>query len=175
MPSIDTKKGRSSKLFTLSTIIFVSVSSLSYALMNIAGVNWPRYYPSLGETLSVTVPGQVDMGFDGRFLVSLLYGCIGIVIYLLISPIAQRFHLIKTSHAMLMMTTAFWSSLAIFILEEWHAWGIEVAGQESPGLFNNEFLLLFGSLLVLFFGILFNAGFEHRMTHIVKHLGKKHE
>ena len=133
------KTNSRSKLFTISVIIFVSVSSLAYALMNLAGVNWPRYYPNLRDIALESIPGEIDMGFDGRFMVALLYGLIGVSIYLIISPIAQRFNLIKTSHAMLMMTTAFWSSLAMFVIEEWHDWGVVKRGLETAGLFNNEF------------------------------------
>ena len=167
-PHQHTDKHYSSRIFTVSIIIFVATSSIAYALMNFAEINVPHYYPMLRIFSVDLLEGQVAMAHFGRLATALLFGLIGLIIYWVIVPLIRRFDLLHTSHAMVMMSTAIWLSVAIIIIEEWHTWGIAERGLDSPVFFNREFLLLFFGLLLFFFGLLFNSGFEHRVGRLVK-------
>jgi hypothetical protein len=161
-------KHYSSRVFTVSVIIFVAASSISYALMNFASINVPHYYPALRIFSTELIEGQVAMAHFGRLATAFLFGLIALIIYWTLVPIIRRFDLLHTSHAMVMMSTALWLSIAIIVIEEWHTWGIAERDLDGPTLFNREFFLLFFGLLLFFFGLLFNSGFEHRIARLVR-------
>jgi hypothetical protein len=161
-------KHYSSRVFTVSIIIFVAASSLSYALLNFASINFPHYYPMLRVFTTDLIEGQVAMAHFGRLATAFLFGFIGLIIYWTIQPLIRRFDLLHTSHAMVMMSTTLWLSVAIIIIEEWLNWGIAERNLDTPTLFNREFFLLFSGLLLFFFGLLFNSGFEHRVARSVR-------
>lgn len=161
-------KKRGSRLFTVSIMLFVSVGSLAYALVDIAGVNAPRYYPLLRTFSNQIIEDEIAMGHYGRFLSAIILGAIAVLIYLPISSLIKRFDLLHTAHVVVVMTTALWTSIALIILQEWHHWSNVDQGFDGGSFFDGEFLLLFVTLNILFFGILFNAGFEHRLTKLMK-------
>jgi len=167
-PSAPKPNKKDSRLFTVSLMLFVSVGSLGYALTDLAGVNAPRYYPLLKIFSNQNLPDEIAMGHYGRLLTAVILGAIGVLIYLLISPVAHRFDLLHSHHVVVVMTTSVWMAVALIIIQEWHQWSIVERNLENGRFFDTEFWLLFGALNVLFFGLLFNAGFEHRITKLVK-------
>jgi hypothetical protein len=146
-------------------IFFVAASSLGYALTDLAGINVLRYFPAIRMLATESIAGQIEAGLSGRLLVGMLFGCIAVAIYFLSLPLIQRFDLLHTTHATVAMTASFWLSVALIVVQEWRRW---VVPEGSPGLFNDEFWMLFVALIIFLFGLLFNAGFEHRIARLVK-------
>jgi len=156
-------------IFTHLFIIYFATASISFALLETACVKAPHYYPLLSKFMWGDVEGALSMGFDGCLLIAGLFGFIGTLVYLSIHSLAKKYHLIHTSHLVVVLNTLFWTALAISIMGSVREWIIDTGPQPSHILFNWNFLLLFGGLIILFFVLMFTAGVEHAMIRKVNH------
>ena len=153
-----------SRLLAAAIGIFVAASSAAYILVDLAGVNWPRYYPVLRVFSVVPIEGEVSMGFYGRFAVALAAGVLITAIFLLVSPILRALHLLRTGYVGIFAATSTWMATAIIVVEEWHVWGLEKRGLDNAEAINPELQLFGWGLAVFLVGMLLTVAAVRRVA-----------
>jgi|GEM_PF-6506512 len=155
------KPRKGSALFTSSIAIFVTAAAVCYIIVALAGVNVPRYYPTLRsfsfDDLAAQQSALISMRLYGRILFTLAGATVVTIGHLVLRPLFGRVKLIKTGYLTVFATVSIWFAASIIVVEEWHAWGIEKAEVQVSGIVNDALYLAGIGVLVFFGGILLTA------------------
>ncbi|MFH0830797.1 MAG: hypothetical protein V1895_01935 [Parcubacteria group bacterium] len=131
---------RSSQLFSSAIAIFVTAASALYILIDLAGVNTPRYYPTL----------------YGRLLYVLVGALAITIVHVILRPIFRQVKLIKTAYLTVFATVTTWFAAAIIIVKKWHE-------LNNTPLVNDELYLWIVGAIVFFGGVLLTAAATKRI------------
>jgi len=162
------KKQKSSKsfraeLFDVSVMVFVASSVMAYAFIDLVGFDVTEIQTPIEHNEHLLQDEISGVTYE-RLIAAILLGIIGMLIYLAISFFAKKYHLLHVDHMIVVTNATVWTSIALIAFQErYHFIGLEEFS--AAGIINLNFWLMFASLLVLFFGLLFNAGFEHRIAY----------
>ena len=159
-------------MFASALAIFVTGSAAAYVLVSVAGVNVPRYYPTLREFSYEIVPEAISMSLYGRMLYAFGAGLAVVIVHLILRPILAHIKLVKLRHLTVLAYTTVWFAISWIIVEEWHKWGIQKRGLDTTLPVNDEFYLAIIGLITFFGGVLLTAAGVKRVAN-VSHSAKK--
>ncbi|MFQ6049754.1 MAG: hypothetical protein ACE5J0_01810 [Candidatus Paceibacterales bacterium] len=132
---------------------FLILSIFILVFSKLAGVNLPRYYPSLHQwsILSLKSP---SMGFFGAIGFAILVAFPIAVIFYFLEPVLQKYLEIRFKTFKSLSTASIVFGILFFVAKEWKKWGIDKMGLAGGGFFNFEFIF-FTVVLALFLILLF--------------------
>jgi len=155
---------KGSALFSSSLAIFLAGSAASYMLVAVAGVNVPRYYPTLREFSYEVVPDVLSMSLYGRMLYALIGGLAVTIVHILLRPLLAQVKLVKLRYLTVLAYSVVWLTISWIIVEAWHDWGIQERGLDTTLPINDELYLAVIGLVTLFAGVLLTSAAVKRMA-----------
>lgn len=154
------------ELFDICVMVFVATTALAYAFIEAIGVDI-GHLSGISDVTASSIQKEVSGVTYGRLLISLAIGVMGVLVYLAIACFAKKYHLLHEDHMLVVTNTSVWVAISFLIYQERYHF-LRVSDFEAESFFNTNFWLVFGILNILFFGLLFNAYFEHRVAHQIE-------
>lgn len=153
-----------SRVLAATVGVFVAASSAAYVLVDLAGVNLPRYYPVLHVFSVEPIKDQIAMGFYSRCAAAFIAGLAVAAIYLLLSPLLRILHLVRTSQVTVVVSTVVWFAIATVVTQQWHEWGLVKRGLDTTTAVNGELVLFIVVLVGFCLGVVLTAGAVRRVA-----------
>lgn len=137
--------------------LFMIIAVFIYAFSGLAGINLPRYYPTLNQWSIAALEGPA-MGFFAKVPFALIPATTIAIIFYLAAPWLQAHIEIRLKTFKNFSTMAILFGMMFFVVEEWHSWGIVKQKLEGSGFFNAELnLLIISTAVFLLLGLVILA------------------